>query len=374
MRPLSSGHAQTVFFHIGVPKSGTTYIQQSLRRNREALRTAGVLYPGKGDSHFRPCQDLLGWSIGGQEKTRTAGAWQHLVEQVEQWQGPAVIDHELFCGARPEIVDRALSDLAFAEVHVVLTARDFARQLPAVWQTRLRTGAGGTYASFLNAVVSGPPGGGTSLPFWRNQDVSAILQRWGRSLPMDHVHVVTVPPVGSDPDLLWQRFTGVLGIDPTTFPSAPRGANTSLGAAEAAVLVKVNEAAAEQNLPWHRYVPFFKQRLAPVLARRDSPAIELPEDVYRWSVDWSEVVVAKLQSAGYDIAGDLTDLVPRDRPTGANPDTVTAADQLDALVAGMLSMAASRPRKTAEPEPPPQPRVVRFADKLARVASRLRRN
>ncbi|MDT4941431.1 MAG: hypothetical protein QOJ34_1520 [Pseudonocardiales bacterium] len=370
---MSPGDRPTVYFHIGVPKSGTTYVQQCLRTNRQALRAAGVLYPGKGDSQFRACQDLLDWRIGGQDKGSTAGAWSHLVRQIERWPGTAVIDHELFCGASQPIVDRALADLAFADVHIVLTARDFARQLPAVWQTRLRTGAGGSYALFLAAVRSGPPGRGTARPFWNNQGVPTILERWAAGLPPEQVHVVTVPPSGSEPDLLWLRFLGVLGLDPAAFPGAPRGANTSRGATESALLRRINETVAKQNLPWPVYVRAIKHRLAPALAGRGGPAIELPEDVYAWAVEWSETVVADIRRAGYDVVGDLADLIPRSRPTGADPDAVDAAEQLDAAIAGLLSLApaAARGYPRNAPRTPARPSTV--AGRLVGLARRLRR-
>ncbi|HZC70266.1 MAG TPA: hypothetical protein VE442_06210 [Jatrophihabitans sp.] len=360
----------TVYFHIGVPKSGTTYLQQTLHRNRTALRAVGMLYPGTGESHFVPCQDLLEGKVGDYQ-TRTPGAWARLVRQLERWPGSAVIDHELFCGAKQPVVDRALDDLGFADVHVVLTARDFARQLPAVWQTRLRTGADGSYAGFLEAVCSGPPGRKTSRPFWANQGIPAILERWGRTLPPDHIHVVTVPPPGSDPDLLWQRFAGVLRIDPAVFPGAPLGANTSLGAADAALLRRINEELADRKLPWPVYASLFKRRLAPALAGRGGPGIELPQDVYEWAVEWCEGVVDQLKNAGYDVAGDLADLIPHSRPTGADPDKVTTSDQLDAAVAGLVSMASLAAQTAAATEPPRRPRRSRLPRTMRAVARRV---
>jgi hypothetical protein len=36
---------QRVFLHVGSPKTGTTYLQGVLWRNREALRRQGLLLP-----------------------------------------------------------------------------------------------------------------------------------------------------------------------------------------------------------------------------------------------------------------------------------------------------------------------------------------
>ena len=51
-----------VYLHIGSPKTGTTYIQDVLWANREALEADGVLLPG----HYRyarveAARDLVKW-------------------------------------------------------------------------------------------------------------------------------------------------------------------------------------------------------------------------------------------------------------------------------------------------------------------------
>ena len=38
--------AQRVFLHVGLPKTGTTYVQTVLWRNRAALAEQGLVYPG----------------------------------------------------------------------------------------------------------------------------------------------------------------------------------------------------------------------------------------------------------------------------------------------------------------------------------------
>ncbi|MBA2774812.1 MAG: hypothetical protein H0U36_12330, partial [Nocardioidaceae bacterium] len=53
-----------VFFHIGAPKTGTTYLQNVLFQNRPALKAAGVLYPySDAGQSFRSMQDFrgVGW-------------------------------------------------------------------------------------------------------------------------------------------------------------------------------------------------------------------------------------------------------------------------------------------------------------------------
>jgi hypothetical protein len=183
------------------------------------------------------------------------------------------------------------------------------------------------------------------------QGVPTVLARWSRTLPPEHVHVVTVPPAGAAPGLLWRRFATLLEIDPDAYDSSVSGANTSLGAAEAAVLRRFNAAIGELDLPWPAYAGVFKQRLAPALAERRGEPIELPEEYFAWTVERSRHMTAELRTAGYDVVGDLDELVPAVRPTGLDPDDVPAAARADAALAGMVSMveivADSRIAKTA---------------------------
>ncbi|GAA4422558.1 hypothetical protein GCM10023169_17170 [Georgenia halophila] len=56
--------------------------------------------------------------------------------------------------ATPQQAERALADLAStgAEVHLILTARDLARELTSGWQETLKFGARRSFAAFLESV------------------------------------------------------------------------------------------------------------------------------------------------------------------------------------------------------------------------------
>ena len=56
-----SGPHPRVFLHIGEPKTGTTFLQQVMWRNRSELAAQGVVLPGHHpQDHFRASQDLRG--------------------------------------------------------------------------------------------------------------------------------------------------------------------------------------------------------------------------------------------------------------------------------------------------------------------------
>jgi len=286
-------------------------------------------------AHFFASQDLRNAAFRGFRDPHVPGAWSRLVAETRGWQGSSIIDHESFGTATPAQIDRAMADLAFCEVHVVVTARDLARQLPAVWQERIKNRSTQNYHEFLDSVRERRGAG--AAQFWKNHGLLWLLRRWSRGMDPARVHVVTVPPPGGTPDLLWRRFAGLLGLSDgyDTAPGADR--NLSLGAAEAAVLRRFNERIEDRAVPWPAYAAVFKQELAPTLGQR-SARIEVPKDVFDWAVEHAEHTVRKIERAGYDVVGDLSDLVPSERPTGYDPDDVPPEAFAEAAVSGMVSL------------------------------------
>src|SRR5690606_33106823 len=75
-----SPRKKKVILHIGLPKTGSTALQQALYQNREELLRQGVLYPAQvhraGDPKHNFVLDLLrnehGYDLGGERGYRAA--------------------------------------------------------------------------------------------------------------------------------------------------------------------------------------------------------------------------------------------------------------------------------------------------------------
>lgn len=341
-----------VFMHVGAPKTGTTYLQDVLFGNRERLRAAGVLYPGDtADAHFRATLDLRGLSFRGYDDPRTEGAWTHLRGRVRDWSGSAVVvSHELLGGARPETIDALLGDFEGCEVHVVCTARDLGRQVPAVWQEMVKNRQTLGYRSYL-AQVTGQRTGRGARVFWRQQDVAEVLARWGERVPAERIHLVTVPPPGAPSRLLWERFCAVLGIDPGAYETAVPRRNASIGLAEAELLRRVN-ATLDDRLDWPEFAALVKGGLAEQLAARTSTVrARVPDELRPWFEQAAAEMVAALRAGGYDVVGDLADLTPAFGEPGAGdtaePDTVV--DAAASVLAELLVQRAERRHRRRSP-------------------------
>lgn len=321
-----------VYLHIGEPKTGSTHLQQVMWRNRAALARAGVMLPGPRPlAHWRATQDLREVEqLPNDPIGPHAGAWERLVRQALRAPRAAVISHELLSAASAAQARRAVESFGEAEVHVVLCVRDFATLLPAEWQESVKHRSTRSWTDWLRDVIDdeSPAADRRQWWFWRVHDSLEILRIWSAGLPSARVHVVTVPPRGSAPDVLWHRFAKVIGADHEDVDLTRAPVNASLGLTEAEFLRRLNLELPEELPDW-LYMRMVKDVVAntALAARSKAERLELPRERFEWARRESERVAAGLRLSGFDIVGDLDDLVP-DEPLGSRSPVDVGDDEL----------------------------------------------
>ncbi len=316
-----------VYLHVGAPKSGTTFVQSVLEANRERLADAGVLLVG--DRHL----DRIHAALQVREDKRLADlpegardAWTGLVRQIAKWPGDsAVLSYELFAAASAAQAQRALADLASYDVHVVVTARDLGRVGVSAWQERLKFGLGTRLERWTLADEA--EGGEWG---WHTLDPAAVTERWGSTLPADHVHVVTAPRPGAAPHELWQRFAEACDLHDLPMQLDVERTNESLGVVQAELLRRVNRVlgpeirGSRQRSVWIR--DLLAQDVLGPLGHEPIGTTETQVEAAR--VTW-ERSVERIRTAGYVVHGDLDDLRPAD-PVGRLPGQLGDAELVDA--------------------------------------------
>jgi hypothetical protein len=327
---------QRVFLHVGAPKTGTTFLQTLLWSHRHALRHQyGVLFPGERyDEHFLAAVDVQDCAFHGNPRPDAAGAWDAVAAQARAWPGTTVISHEVFATATRDQAHRAVADLAPAEVHVVYTVRDLGRQVPSQWQEAVKHGATDTFEQWWAAVVRRDPHHQFARWFWPMEELPDVVARWDDLVGRDRFHLVTVPRGGGS-GLLWERFCGVIGLDPAAVDlEAPAVTNTGLGVAEVEVVRRLN-VALDNALPPVVYQHVVKGVLAhetlpehPGRRRLALPADRLPV-VAEISRGWLQA----LQERGVRVVGELDDLLPVEDPADApHPDGATESEVAETAV------------------------------------------
>jgi hypothetical protein len=337
-----------VFLHIGLPKTGTTYLQQVVWSNRDRLRKAGLLVPGFGHrEHLWAALDL-------QERPRLArrhadapGAWQRLVDEGSAQSGDVLITHEFLCGASAEQASRAIASFPGAEVHLVVTARDAASVVSAGWQESVKNG--GTVD--LDAVMAGQAAGGPEFSM-RTWDLAGVLERWTPDLPSEQVHVLVMPGAGQARDLHWRHFAEVLGLDPDAYAAPEDAVNPALGIVQIETLRLVN-----QHLPRYsaqeRGVWIRGYLAEDLLARQPRERGGMPEQYLDRFAELDRAAVGLITERGFHVLGDLSGLAGEQavRGGGREPDTVTHAELLESAARLVADIVADVRASTGDVPP-----------------------
>jgi hypothetical protein len=196
----------TVHLHIGLHKTGTTYLQNLLKANRAGLRTHGMYFPGgPGETQ----QAFAVWDLQGRrpravQDTRIGGSWDALVSAVNACgAAAALISEEHLSVSTRKQAKRAVASFPGAEVRVVITVRDLARVAVSAWQEEVKNDKTWTWQQFAESIrdpraVARSPARG----FWLRQDLPKICELWEAAVPADRITIVTVPPA---PLLLGRR-------------------------------------------------------------------------------------------------------------------------------------------------------------------------
>ncbi len=187
--------ADKVVLHVGLMKSGTTFIQRQLFAHQSTLRERGTLVPGKKwNEQVKAVKDLI---RPGNEHD---GAWAELAGRVREWPGTAVVSMEFLGPAGPKVIKRLVESVAPAPVEVIITARDLNRSIAALWQETIQNGRSWGWPEYVAGVREACPWhdpqdvGEAGRTFWRQQDLSRIADTW--TAAGGRISLVTVPHPG----------------------------------------------------------------------------------------------------------------------------------------------------------------------------------
>jgi hypothetical protein len=305
-----------VFLHLGAMKTGTTFLQHLITANRASLAKAGLFFPGTSWSQQTlATRDVLGTGTDPRLRARVSGLWERLVSEMLEYDGRAsLFSMEFLSFANETGAANVMRSLDGATVHLILTVRDTTGALPAQWQSNARNAGKVSWPEFVHGAMRyvrrGPEGAGAGgRVFRRAQDIPRMLRVWGEFVPPERFHVITVPPSGGDRMLLWERFAGVLGVDPETCGMPTTHTNTSLGQPSADLMRRINIRL--RGVPQTEYDPTMKGHLATRVLSRRAPyeqRAKLDLTTRKFAADWNRTVRRAIEASSVDLVGDLGDL------------------------------------------------------------------
>jgi hypothetical protein len=326
-------------------KTGTTFLQNLMAANKDTLAEAGVLFPGRQwVDQDRAARDVLGFLSDPRFAVESKGMWQQVTaEMLAPGVTTSVFSMEFLSYADTEGAQRVVESFPDSEVHVILTVRDAIRAFPAQWQTQCANYGKFSWPRFLQTarqvIQTGEIESAAARKFQRTQGVPRMLDTWGPLVEPGRLHVVTVPPSGSDPMLLWRRFAEVVGVDPAACPIQPVHVNTSLGFASAELLRRVNLALG--SVVRSDYDRVVKVRLArDVLSPRAGleKRITLHRPGHNLAVTWNRRVRESILAHEADVVGSLDEL-PTQRAGADLPQQLERPDPDELLAAAEAARA-----------------------------------
>ncbi|QYJ03463.1 hypothetical protein KUV85_14170 [Nocardioides panacisoli] len=326
--------------HAGAMKTGTTFLQSKLIANRDHLADQGIHFAGRvWAQQVHAVQSLLGLAQHDPVMShRSEGAWSRFVREARESEDPTVLlSMEFLSFAKADAAARAVAELEAAgrEVHLVLTVRDIARVVPALWQTSITSGGITTWERFTTVIRASTRGRGkvgaalaraglpTARRFIEVIDIPRMIEVWTQALPPERVHVIVVPGPDAPPDRLWELFSEVVGIDTATTTEPPEQVNESLGYPSAELVRRVNEELRLSVPSDQRVVKVDLGRNSLSRLRHDERRATLDPATFRATMRWNARIADAISSSNVTLHGDLADL-----PTDGDPaDYGVEADQ-----------------------------------------------
>lgn len=342
--------AERVFLHVGLPKTGTTYLQSVVWQNKAVLAAKGLLVPGRNHRrHLLASLDVREDPSLASRPGDVAAPWQDLVDEVDDWHGDALITHEFFGAAAPHQIQRVLDSFPSRELHVVVTGRAMVELGISRWQEWVKNGGAADIDSYPRRDDYDP----TDAWGWGSFDLAEVLTRWASVVQHDRIHVLPMASGGADPAELWERLCSVLGISGEGITAPERPANTTLGVVETELLRRVTphmldfKSAPDRGnwirgyLAEPRVLGSGRERFRP----GDEKLRELQERGAR--------ARALLVEEGFDVVGDPALLEPGDVSGLRHPSEVTDAEMLDAATKAIAVLMGDVRSLTRSAQRPP---------------------
>ncbi len=325
-----------LFLHIGLQKTGTSYLQSVFWQNKEELRAQGLdMVPPTQRRTFWLMLDVRGRIDPTFDAPHIGRSLARFPSQLAAAQGPrALTTEESLASATADQIERLLAACGDREVHVILTVRDLARLIPSSWQQNLQAGSHQRLSDHLDRLretwTSGSEPDQLQGP-WRQKNAAAVAALWARHVPPERISIVTVPPSGSEPDELLRRFCHVLDVEHTRLRDDRTRPNEALSHVAAELLRRVNEGIDPALIRRDIYGTVGKRYFAiQVLGDEKGNKVTLPVELEPWCRAIAEDQITALRAGGYHVVGDLKDLMPATASFSDRPVEPTDAELVPA--------------------------------------------
>ncbi|HZD39831.1 MAG TPA: hypothetical protein VE131_03860 [Terriglobales bacterium] len=290
---------KNLVFHVGLMKSGTTYLQEILSTNKESLRENGWDYPGKRLNQQHACYSLCGPDIPWVKTQYPAQLGRDLVRSLKSAKGNLILSAEALSTLDAAGVDRFFEIVGKPD-KVVFTVRGLFRILPSAWQQYLKGGGRTNFLQFIDKLAEQRR---DLCGFWKTYAYGHAIQHWARYAP---VEVVIVPAKRKSEHELWHLFQAATGIPDVPGLEVPaERANLSLDIETAHVLRHINKLLPKQSANSDRLrAAYLEKGVFALATKTGGTRIGFPEKAESQVDGWNREEYDLLMKHSSEIHGD----------------------------------------------------------------------
>jgi len=372
-----------VLLHIGLHKTGTTSLQETLAAHRESLLAHQVRYPGTSLYHHRAIVAYLGGSMGWRGSgsyTPAKERWETLLEEANFPQGRTIISSEYLDDQSTEVAQRLVSEFADPDkVQIAITVRSMAKSLSSIWQQTLKSGSRSKYSRWLDVMFGDEPLRAHQT-FWNRYRVADVVQRWADAVGPERVNVVVIPP--NDHQHIFQSFSQLLALPYDFFEDRVAiTANRSMCAEEAELIRNFNMRVS-QRTEWRIYQQLVRHGAINRMVstpNQTGQRIATPSWAIERATASDQESAVRLDAMGVKVIGDTRWLyedppVPGDQVPPTHIDMQAASLALEGLLDNAMNevqrVQQSRPKRNRPPPPSPPPPKPSTITRYYRAAKR----
>lgn len=231
--------------HVGPMKTSTTYVQNILHCNREYLRGAGWVYPGKGNNQQYAIYGICGSDIPWVKPAIQAKALQQghqLIREIEDAKDSVIVSAEALASLSCSGIERLMRMIPPPDT-VVFTHRPLEKLIPSAWQQNLKGGGTDTLSEYSNRILSQITLAKGNL--YMGYALGDAIERW-KSVVRSRIVLMKVPTEKVDASKTWPLFQKATGI-PELKTSNVKEANSSLSMEAANLLRDFNISLRRKN-------------------------------------------------------------------------------------------------------------------------------
>jgi hypothetical protein len=307
-----------LFVHVGLPKTGTTYLQETLFLSKEKLLAHGFdLIPRSRRANFwlmLVLRDKFDPAVEPKGKANAVAEFES--ELASSTAQTVVMSDERFARLSAPQVDRLAAAAPGFQLHLVITLRSISRVIPSAWQQRVKAGITLSLDQFIAELHAGK--GQHAKLFWAGRDLVTLLGNWAAHVPPERVHVCTMPLDRTTKPTLLERFCRAIGAPAEVMTEPEKKFNAAIGRHQTELLRLVNQVSPEDHVareghgrrnPWHVRLTWLGIRH---LGAQSGEPLTMPTEWQTWCDTLAQRDIEFLAESGVQLHGDLADLKCQD--------------------------------------------------------------